>query len=59
MDDNLHQAESRGSQHSNPYDHGGSAYTDHINRGHVSHAKNDKDMQREIDELKKELRRAR
>ena len=65
VDDNLHQAESRGSQHSNPYDHGGSVHTNHINRGqsrgkdHVSHAKSDRDMQREIDELKKELRRAR
>ena len=62
VDDNLHQAESRGSQHSNPYDHGGSVHTNHINRGqsrgkdHVSHAKSDRDMQREIDELKKELR---
>ena len=65
VDDNLHQAESRGSQHSNPYDHEGSAHTNHINRGqsrgkgHVSYAKNDKDMQCEIDELKKELRHAR
>ena len=28
-------------------------------KSHVSHAKNERDMQREIDELKKELRRAR
>ena len=27
-------------------------------KGHVSHAKSDRDMQREIDELKKELHRA-
>ena len=33
VDDNLHQAESRGFQHSNLYDHGESAYTNHINRG--------------------------
>ena len=28
-------------------------------KSHVSHAKNERDMQREIDKLKKELRRAR
>ena len=28
-------------------------------KSHVSHAKNERDMQREIDELKKKLRRAR
>ena len=28
-------------------------------KGHVSHAKNERDIQHEIDELKKELRRAR
>ena len=69
-DASLHQAESGGSQHSNPYvnlqhrgDHEGSAHTTYTNRsqfrgkGHVSHAKNDRDMQCEIDELKKELRR--
>ena len=55
VDDNLHQVESRGFQHSNLYDHGESAYTNHINRGqsrgkgHVSYAKNDRDVQREID----------
>ena len=65
VDDNLHQAESRGSQHSNPFDHRESAHTNHIDggqtrgKGHVSHAKNDRDMQREIDELKKELHRVR
>ena len=43
-------------------DHEGSAHTTHTSRsqsrrkGHVSHAKYDRDMQREIDELKKELR---
>ena len=71
-DANLHQAESRGSQHSNPFvnlqqreDHEGSAHTTHTSKSqsrgksHVSHAKNDRDMQREIDELKKELRRTR
>ena len=42
-----------------------SMHTTHINKGqsrgksHVSHAKNDKDMQREINELKRELRHAR
>ena len=69
---NLHQAESRGSQHSNPFvnlqqreDHEGSAHITHTSKSqsrgksHVSHAKNDRDMQREIDELKKELRRTR
>ena len=65
VDDNLHQAESRGSQHSNSYDHGESAHTNHINggqsrgKGRVSRVKNDRDMQREIDELKKKLHRAR
>ena len=69
VDASLHQAESGGSQHSNPFvklqhrgDHEGSAHTTHTSRsqsrgkGNVSHAKNDRDMQREIDELKKELR---
>ena len=68
-DASLHQAESGGSQHSNLFinlqhmgDHEGSAHTTHTSRsqsrrkGHVSHAKYDRDMQREIDELKKELR---
>ena len=70
--DNPHQAESGGSQHNhsveNPQQRGdreGSGQTMHTNRSqshgksHVSHAKNEKDMQREIDELKKKLRRAR
>ena len=68
---NLHQEESRESQHSNPFvnlqqreDHEGSAHTTHTSKSQsqgksrVSHAKNDRDMQREIDELKKELRHA-
>ena len=69
---NLHQAESGGSQHNNSVvnpqrrgDHEGSAHTTHTSKSqsrgksHVSHAKNERDMQREIDELKKELRRSR
>ena len=46
-------------------DHEGSGQTTHTNRSqsrgknHVSHAKNERDMQRKIDELKKKLRRAR
>ena len=71
-DASLHQAELGGFQHRNPFvnlqhrgDHEESAHTTHTSRsqsrgkGHVSHAKNDRDMQCEIDELKKELRRAR
>ena len=65
--DNPHQAASRGSQHSysevNPQQRGDreqSGQTMHINgKSHVSHAENEKDMQREINELKKKLRRAR
>ena len=70
--DNPHQAASGGSQHSqsevNPQQRGDreqSGQTMHTNRSqsrgksHVSHAKNEKDMQREINELKKKLRRAR
>ena len=69
--DSPHQAESGGSQHNhsvvNPQqrgDHEGSGQTMHTNKSqscgksHVSHAENEKDMQREIDELKKKLRRA-
>ena len=72
VDASLHQAESRGSQHSNSFvnlqhrgNYEGSAHMTHTSRsqsrgkGHVSHAKSDRDMQREIDELKKELHRAR
>ena len=70
--DNPHQAASGGSQHSqsevNPQQRGDreqSGQTMHANRSqsrgksHVSHAENEKDMQREINELKKKLRRAR
>ena len=70
--DNPHQAESGGSLHNhsveNPQrkgDREGSGQTMHTNRGqscgksHVSHAESERDMQREIDELKKKLRRAR
>ena len=72
VDMNLHQAESRGCQHSNPCrslerrgDREGSVHTAHTSKSQsrgksrVSHAKNDRDMQREIDELKRELRHAR
>ena len=72
VDANLHQAKSRRSQHSNPFvnlqqrgDHEGSVHTTHTSKSQsrrksrVSHAKNDRDVQREIDEMKKELRYAR
>ena len=52
---NPHQAKSGGSQHNNsvvnPQQRGG--------KSHVSHAKNERDMQHEIDEVKKELHHAR
>ena len=67
--DNPHQAESGGSQHSqsevNPQQRGDrekNGQTMHTNRSqsrgksHVSHAENEKGMQREIDELKKKSR---
>ena len=70
--DNPHQVESGGLQHSqsevNPQQRGDrekSGQTMHTNRSQsrgksdVSHAENEKDMQREIDELKKKLRCAR
>ena len=70
--DSPHQAESGGSQRNNSVvnpqhrgDHEGSVQTTHTNRSrlrgksHVSHAKSERDMHREIDELKKKLRRAR
>ena len=70
--DNPHQAASGGLQHSqsevNPQQRGDreqSGQTVHINwsqsrgKSHVSHAENEKDMQREINELKMKLRRAR
>ena len=69
---NLHQAKSGGSQRNNSVvnpqqrrDHEGSVQTTHTSKSqsrgksHVSHVKNERDMQREIDELKKKLRRAR
>ena len=68
--DSPHQAESGDSQRNNSVvnlqqkgDHEGSVQTTHTNRSqsrgksHVSHAKNERDMQREIDKLKKKLRR--
>ena len=68
---NPHQAESGGSQRNNSVvnpqqrgDHEGSVQTTHTSKSqsrgksHVSHAKNERDMQREIDDLKKKLRRA-
>ena len=68
---NLHQAESRGSQHSNPRRNlkrrrgrKGSVHTTHTSKSQsrkkscVSHAKDDRDMQCEIDEWKRELRHA-
>ena len=70
--DNPHQAALGGSQHSQSEvnsqqmgDREQSGQTMHTNRSqlhgksHVSHAENEKDMQREINELKKKLRRAR
>ena len=69
---NPHQPESGGSQRNNsvvnPQQMGnreGSVQTTHTSKSqsweksHVSHAKNERDMQHEIDELKKKLRRAR
>ena len=66
------QAESRGSQHGDPYrglerkeGWKGSVHTTHTSKSHsrgkshVSHVKNDRDLQREIDVLKRELRHAR
>ena len=68
VDVNLHQAKSRGSQHSNPHRslerkgrREGSMHTTHTSKSqsrgksHISHAKNDRNMQREIDKLKREL----
>ena len=69
---NPHQPESGGSQRNNsivnPQQRGnreGSVQTTHTSKNqswgksHVSHAENERDMQREIDELKKKLHRAR
>ena len=71
-DANLHQAESGGSQHNNLVtnpqqreDHEGSMHTTHTSKSqsrgksYVSHAKSERDIQHEIDELKKKLCRAR
>ena len=70
--DNPHQAESGDSLYNhlveNPQRRGDreeNGQTMHTNRSqshgksHVSHAESERDMQREIDELKKKLRRAR
>ena len=70
-DVNLRQVDSRGSQHNNPFvnlerrgDCEGSVRTTHTNKSQyrgkscISHAKNNRDIQREIDELKRELRHA-
>ena len=69
---NPHQAESRGSQHGNPHrspewreGREGSVRTTHTTKSHsrgkshVSYAKHDGNLQREIADLKKELRHAR
>ena len=65
---NKHQAELGGSQRNNSVvnpqqrgDHEGSVQIAHTSKSqsrgksHVSHAKNERDMQRDIDELKKKL----
>ena len=72
LDVNQCQAESRGFQHGDPHQspkrkegHEGSIRTTHTSKSHsrgkshVSHVKNDRDLQREIDVLKRELRHAR
>ena len=71
-DANPHQAESMGSQHGDPHrspewreGHEGSVHTTHTTKSHsrgkshVSHAKHDGNLQREIADLKRELRHAR
>ena len=71
-DANPHQAESKGSQHSDPRrsperreGHEGSVRTTHTTRSHsrgkshVSYAEHDGNLQREIADLKRELRQAR
>ena len=71
-DANPHQAESRGSQHGGPRrspeqreGRKGSMRTTHTTKNHsrgksyVSHAKSDRNLQREVNELKRELRHAR
>ena len=70
-DANLHQVESRGSWHGDPHRSPkrregceGSVRTTHITKSHsrgkshVSHAKRDGNLQREIADLKRELRHA-
>ena len=70
--DNQHQVESGGSLHNHSVensqqrgDREGSGQTMHTSRSqsrgkiHVSHAENERDMQCEINDLKKKLRRAR
>ena len=72
VDTNLHQAESRGFQHGDPFtnlerrrDCKGSVHIAHTSKSQswgksrVSHAKNNRDMQRETDELERELRHVR
>ena len=72
LDANQCQAELRGFQHGDPHrsperreGHEGSVCTTHTSKSHsrgkshVSHVKNDRDLQREIDVLKRELRHAR
>ena len=72
VDANPHQAESRGSQHGDPHwspewreGRKGSVCTTHTTKSHsrgkshVSHAKNDKNLQCEVDKLKRELRHTR
>ena len=71
-DANSHQVESRGSQHGDPHQsperregREGSVRTTHTTKSHsrgkihISHAKYDRNLQREIDKLKRELRHAR
>ena len=72
VDANPYQVESRGSQYGDPHrspewkeGREGSVRTTHTTKSrsrgksHVSHAKNDRNLQREIDELKRELHHAR
>ena len=67
-DANPHQAESRGFQHGDPHrsperreGREGSMRTTHTTKSHsrgkshVSHAKSDRNLQREVNELKREL----
>ena len=69
---NLHQVESGGSQHNNSVinpqqkrDHEGGTHTMHTSKSqsrgksHVSHSKSERDIQCEIEELKKKLHHVR